>query len=137
MRLTILFDPPYWVGLLEDERDGYLYAARHIFGAEPSDQEVYAFIQTDFVRLCQQMTVGVPISETAAPRHINPKRRQREVRRELSQLGIATKAQEALRLQLEHHKHERQQENREEREAQQTYKRALAREKAKARHKGH
>jgi hypothetical protein len=135
MKLTILFDAPYWIGLLEDERDGCLYVARHIFGAEPSDPEVYEFIQRDFAPLCRQMTVGVPI-ESSSQRHVNPKRKQREVRRELAQAGISTRSQDAIRLQLEQNKQERRQESRQQREEHKAYKRAVAREKAKARHKG-
>ena len=100
MRLTILFDSPYWIGLLEDERDGLLYAARYIFGAEPSDQEVYQFVLHDLLSLTAQMTVGIPFEQNLQ-RHVNPKRMQREVRRELAQAGITSKAQEAMRLQIE------------------------------------
>ncbi len=136
MQLTILFDPPYWIGLLEDERDGRLYAARYIFGAEPSDPEVYDFVLHHLPELCQQMQVGLPI-ETRDAKHANPKRVQRDIRRELRQVGITTKAQEAMRLQYEANKHERQLQSRAQREAERAHKRAAAREKAKARHKGH
>ncbi len=136
MRLTILFDSPYWIGLLEDERDGFLYAARYIFGAEPSDQQVYAFVQHDLLDLTAQMTVGLPI-ETAERHPVNPKRMQREVRRELSQTGVTTKAQEAMRLQIESRKRIRREDKREQRDALRDHKRAVAREKARAKHRGH
>ncbi len=135
MRLTILFDSPYWIGLLEDERDGLLYAARYIFGAEPSDQEVYQFVQRDLLSLTAQMSVGIPFEQNPH-RQVNPKRMQREVRRELAQAGITSKAQEAMRLQIETNKQQRQQQNRAERDALRDYKRTVAREKAKARHRG-
>lgn len=135
MRLTIYFESPYWIGLLEEERDGLLYVGRHIFGAEPSDAEVYEFVLRDIVALQARMTVGVPV-DSPEKRHINPKRMAREVRRELSQVGAATKAQEAMRLQLEANKSERQQQSRQELDALRDYKRDLAREKAKARHRG-
>ena len=65
MRLTVLFDTPYWIGLSEVERDGCLYVARHIFGAEPSDAEVSEFVQRDLLTLQARMTVGVPIEQRA------------------------------------------------------------------------
>jgi len=83
MRLTILFDTPYWVGVLEIERDGLLSVARHIFGADPSEQEVYEFVQRDLLKLQDRMTVGVPV-DGAEHRHINPKRLQREIKRDLA-----------------------------------------------------
>ena len=43
-RLTILFDDPFWIGLYERE-DGTEYSVcRIVFGAEPRDQAVYAYL---------------------------------------------------------------------------------------------
>lgn len=137
MRLTILFDPPYWIGLLEAESDGLLYAVRHIFGAEPSDAEVYAFVQRDLIPLMRSMTVGIPVDEGATSRHINPKRMQREMRREVLREGISSKAHEAMRLQIEANVQERHVISRAERDAQRQHKRDVAAAKAKAKHKGH
>lgn len=135
MRLTILFETPYWIGVLEDERDGYLYAARYIFGAEPSMQLVYAVIQREWTALCARMTVGVPIDQTQQT-HVNPKRMQREVRREQEQQGVTSKAHEALRLQIEQGKQTRREKSRQERDAERAYRRERERAKAKAKHRG-
>lgn len=136
MRFTVLFNDPYWTGVLEIEQDAHLYAATHIFGAEPSDQEVYEFVQCDLLALQARITVGVPIA-MSDQRRANPKRVQREVRRQVAQQGISTKAQEAIRLQIEQRKEERAEITREQRDAQRAYKREIARAKAKARHRGH
>ncbi|MBZ0299885.1 MAG: YjdF family protein [Anaerolineae bacterium] len=53
LQLSVLFEYPYWIGLIED---GQLFAVQHIFGAEPSGEEVYAFVQCDFVALLKQTT---------------------------------------------------------------------------------
>lgn len=135
MRLTILFDAPYWVGVLEVERDGLLHVARHIFGAEPNEQEVYEFVQRDLLKLLAQMTVGVPV-EKSEHKQVNPKRVQREVRRDMLLQGISTKAQDAMRLQIEQNKHHAMQVNREQRDALKTYKRDVGRLKAKAKQGG-
>lgn len=136
MRLTILFDDPYWIGLLEDERDGCLYASRHVFGAEPSDAQVYDFVLRDIAVLLAQMTVGVPV--TAAAAHtVGFKRRLREARRATEERGIASRAQDALRRQLEQNQQARRQVSREEREAEKEHKRAVARQKAREKHRGH
>ncbi len=136
MTFTIFFDHPYWVGVLEEERDGLLYVARHVFGAEPSEQEVLEFVRHDFDSLWQQMTVGIEV-ESVAARQLNPKRMQREVRRMMVEPALSTKAQEAMRVQIEHNKQERKAVSRANREAERDYKRQVAREKAKARHRGH
>ncbi|MEP7287164.1 MAG: YjdF family protein [Chloroflexota bacterium] len=136
MRLTILFDAPYWVGILEVERDNYLYAARYIFGAEPSDQEVYEFVQRDLLALLAHMTTGLPI-DSIIEQQVNPKRAQREVRKQIAQQGITSQAHDAMRLQIEQNKQSASIVNREQREALREYKRDVARAKAKARHRGH
>jgi hypothetical protein len=136
MKLTIRFDTPYWIGVLEEERDGSLYVTRHIFGAEPSDQLVYEFVLHEMAALQSRMTVGIPV-ETVGRKSISPKRMQREVRRELARDGLTSKAHEAMRLQIEARKQEHKRESRAEREALKDYKRELARQKAKARHRGH
>lgn len=135
MRLTILFAPPYWVGILEIERDNCLFAARHIFGAEPSDQEVHAFVLSGLMPLCARMQIGIPAPHTEA-HPMNPKRQQRVIRNQLLQTSISTKAQEAIRLQIEQNKRFSHERSREDREALQKHKRVVARAKAKARHKG-
>jgi hypothetical protein len=135
MRLTVLFDSPYWIGLLEVERDGSLYAARHIFGSEPSNQEIYEFVQRDLLALQKRMTVGL-LTAMAADKHHNPKRAQREVRRQVAESGITSKAHEAMRLQIEQNKQQAIQHHRQQREVDKTYKREIARAKAKARHRG-
>ncbi|MFN8373915.1 MAG: YjdF family protein [Anaerolineae bacterium] len=136
MKLTILFDPPYWVGVLEEERDGFLYAARYIFGAEPSDQEVLEFVQHELSALQAHMTRGIPL-EQKVQKAVNPKRVQREIRREIAQQGISTKAQEAMRLQIESNKAQRKQTSRAEREAERERQYQLSREKARQKHRGH
>ncbi len=136
MRLTVLFDTPYWIGLLEVERDGCLYAAQHVSGAEPSDAEVCEFVQRDLLTLQARMTVGLPIKHHTEELRPNPKRVQREIRQHMAEQDITSKAQEAMRLQIEQNKHESVQMSREQREALRLYKREIVRKKAKARHKG-
>ena len=39
-KLTVLFDPPFWVGVFERESGGRYEACKLTFGAEPRDAEV-------------------------------------------------------------------------------------------------
>lgn len=134
---TVYFDDPYWVGVLEEERDGYLFAARHIFGAEPSDQGIYEFVRQAYVPLHNRLTAGVRVEKGLSQPHVNPKRMQREVRRAMQEEGVSSKAHEAMRLQQEVHKKERQQSAKADRDAHKAYKRTVAQHKAKAKHRGH
>ena len=40
-RLTVYFEGPFWVGVLEREEAGRLEACKVTFGAEPKDRQVY------------------------------------------------------------------------------------------------
>jgi hypothetical protein len=136
MQLTILFQDPYWVGILESIHDDKLYIARYIFGSEPGDAEVYEMIQRDWPELMARMTIGVSI-EASVERAVSPKRRQREIRRAVAERSLSTKAQEAMRLQIEEGKQTRKANRREEREAMKAYKREKALEKLKEKRRGH
>ena len=137
MRFTVVFEAPYWVGILEDERDGSLYAGKTIFGAEPSDAEIYLFVLSrSFLTLMESLSGGIPV-HVSEQRTVNYKRMQREVRHQTAQTQVSSKAHEAIRVQLEQHKRERKFERREEREAEDERKWQIAREKAKKKHRGH
>lgn len=41
---TVYFDGQFWVGIVERLEEGRLSAARVVFGAEPSDEEVFQFV---------------------------------------------------------------------------------------------
>jgi hypothetical protein len=71
------------------------------------------------------------------PRTVNPKRLAREVTRTLSQRGISTKAQDALKEALADRMAERRAISRAEREAKKERLYQLRRAKAKAKHRGH
>jgi hypothetical protein len=136
MKLTVFFDPPFWVGLLEEERDGVLYAARHVFGTMPANQDIYTFVLRDLDGLRDRMTIGVPVDAAERARPKNPKRLQREIRREVEQQGITSKAHEAIRCELEQHKRERREQTHAQRDAVREHKRQVRRDKARQRHRG-
>lgn len=66
----------------------------------------------------------------------NPKRVQREVRKQVQNTGIDTKSQQALKLQQEQLKTERKAVSREEREAEKQRKYELKQQKRKEKHRG-
>ena len=74
-RLTILFDDPFWIGLYEREDDTEYSVCRIVFGAEPRDQEVYAYLLEHWRTL--RFSPPRPGTEHLPPPK-SPKRRQRE-----------------------------------------------------------
>lgn len=76
-------------------------------------------------------------ANTVADKRINPKRIQRKISKQLDNMGIGTKAQQALKLQRAQGKLERKTRSREQREAEKERQFELRQEKYKKRHKGH
>ena len=97
-RLTVYFEPPFWVGVYERESDGKYEAGKLVFGAEPKDFEVLELVQDHWKRIKLSPPVDI---EQKPERRPNPKRMQREISASLSRSGAGTKAQEALKLQYE------------------------------------
>lgn len=76
------FDKRYWVGTFErTDKEGYA-VARYIFGEEPTDPEVSEFVLHHY----QALNFGAPKEFTLEIKRMNPKRVQREVRREMERL---------------------------------------------------
>lgn len=133
IRLTILFDEPFWIGLYERSDGEACQVCKITFGAEPKDYEVYEFFLRHWNRLC----FSPPVKAQSGPeRRTNPKRLQRRIRAQLEQRGFGTKAQQALKLQQEQGKTERKRKNREQKEAERERRYALREEKKKAKHRG-
>ena len=112
-RLTVFFKEPFWVGVFEKNEDGALSAAKVTFGAEPKDCEVLEFVQKHYFSLSFSPAVEAAVRETKR----NPKRMQRDVKRQLQETGIGTKSQQALKLQQEQGKQARREKSREQRMA--------------------
>lgn len=132
-RLTVCFEPPFWVGFYERAWKGRYEVCKLVFGAEPKDYEVYEFLLkhwSDF-----QFSPSMQ-GDVGSERARNPKRMQRSIHRELQQ-GIGTKAQQALKLQQAQRKQERKCASQETREQKALRRFALRQQKRKAKHKGH
>lgn len=80
IKLTVLFESPFWVGIFEKEQDGQYSVARTVFGAEPRDFEVFEFI----INKMDQLKFSNPHEGEIVKKKVNPKRVQREVKLELS-----------------------------------------------------
>ena len=131
--LTILFEAPFWIGLYERTDNGKYEVCKITFGSEPKDYKVYEFLLKNWHKL----KFSPPIqAEVAMERKINPKRMQREIQSQLQDKGIGTKAQQALKLQHEQCKLERQTKSREQKDAEKDRQFAIRQEKKKAKHRG-
>ena len=110
-QLTVFFDGRFWIGVLEHHelRHGSdaisraitVRAARHVFGAEPSDVELYDFLLThggaliDRAAASPPVPASRPVGLSSTPRP-NPKRAARQAAKEAARARPSTAAQAAL-----------------------------------------
>ena len=131
-KLTVFFEEPFWVGVFERVSDGKLSVCKVTFGAEPKDYEIYDFVLKNYYRLRFSPAVATDVKEAGR----NPKRVQREVRKQIQNTGIETKSQQVLKLQQEQMKIERKIVSREQREAEKQRQFELKQQKRKEKHRG-
>jgi hypothetical protein len=133
-KLTVLFEEPFWIGMVERECAGKYEVCKITFGPEPKDYQIYEFFQINWKQLkfCQSIEVT-----EIAEKKISPKRMQRVINRQLKDSGVGTKAQQALKLQQEQSKVERKVCSRERKEAEKERQFAIKQEKRKEKHRGH
>lgn len=137
IKVTVLFENTFWVGLFErNDKEGYA-AARKIFGGEPTDAELYDFVLTHF----DELKFTEPQDFKLIIKRKNPKRMQREVRREMEKakqgLPSTTHAQDVLRLDLEKNKKLKKVISKAKKEARLEEKFQQKQTKRKKKHRGH
>lgn len=111
-RFTVFFDGQFWVGVLEHVSvagvsgvaDGAVAhtvrAARYVFGAEPGDAELYAFLLAHGDDLIDAVESSTPVTATGRAGRIgpavSPKRAARLAAKEAARPRPSTAAQVAL-----------------------------------------
>ena len=132
-KLTVYFEEPFWVGIFERIEDGKLSVAKVTFGAEPKDYEVQEYVQKYYFSLKFSPAVDTVVKDIKR----NPKRMKREAKKQMQEIGIGTKSQQALKLQQEQNKQERKLRSQEKKEAEKLRMFELKRQKKREKHKGH
>ena len=132
-RLTVYFEEPFWVGVFERIEDGKLSVAKVTFGAEPKDYEVQEYIPKYYFSLKFSPAVETVVKDIKR----NPKRMQREAKKQTMETGIGTKSQQALKLQQEQNNQERKERSRKKKEAEEQQMFELKQQKKREKLKGH
>ena len=131
--LTVYFEEPFWVGVFEVIENRKVSAARVVFGAEPRDCELNEYILKHYSGLHFSPAVDTVVKDLPK----NPKRIQREARRQTLASGIGTKSQQAIKLQQEQNKLEHKTRSREQKLAEQAREFELKQQKKREKHRGH
>lgn len=137
IKATIFFEATFWVGIFERTDQEKYAAVRHIFGKEPTDPEIYNFVLHDYSKL----KFGKPQEFQLQIKRINPKRAQREVRREMEKFKeenrSSTFSQDYIREELEQKKLERKANSSAQKKERKELQFQLKQEKKKKKQKGH
>jgi hypothetical protein len=132
-KATVYFDDPFWVGVFERQSNNGYSVARVVFGAEPSEAELYQFVLLHYRRI----VYSEPLPDVPPPvKPKNFKRRLRESQQSIQEHGVGGKAHEAMRLELEKNKTERKQVSAAERTAEQEKQFLLRQEKHRQKKRG-
>ena len=132
-KLTVYFEEPFWIGIFERIEDGKLSVAKVTFGAEPKEYEVQVYIRKHYSSLKFSPAVDIVVKDMKR----NPKRMQREAKKQMQETVIGTKSQQALKLQQEQNKQERKKRSHQRKEAEKKRMFELKRQKKREKHKGH
>ena len=131
-KLTVFFDDPFWIGVFERIENDKLSVCKITFGAEPKDYEVWESVLKNYGKLEFGPSVDVVVKAEAT----NPKRVQRELRKQSAHFGVGTKSQQAIQMQREQRKLERKAISREQREAEKQRQFELRQQRRKEKHRG-
>ena len=131
-KLTVFFENPFWVGIFENFENDNLSVCKVTFGSEPKEYEIYDFILKKFYNLRFSNEMKSNFSKKIK----NPKRRQREIKKELQSKKFFKKSEEILKLQYEENKKERKIKTKQEEELEKQRKFLLKQEKKKKKHRG-
>lgn len=111
--------------------DGKLYVAKVVFESEPSDKEIFEFINDNYHKL----QLGPELDLQIKTKIKNPKRRLKEAKKEICHRGVGTKAQEALKKQHDELKNHKKEESRSKKKEKDLVSFRVKRQNKKKRHK--
>ncbi len=138
IKLTVFFQGPFWVGVFEKTYGENYEISKVVFGSsEPKDYEIYDFVQKNFYTLRFSKPLISNEVKEVKEKKINPKKLQKEIKKETENRGIGTKAQLAMKLQYETVKLEKKKLRGEEKDLEKDRKFDLRQQKKLAKHRGH
>lgn len=136
IKLTVLFENPFWIGVFEAYEDEVYKVCKVTFGPEPKDEDVVELVQRKFYSL--SFSNGIEAEkEDVFEKRGNPKRLQRKLKKETAVSGVGTKAQIALKQQHEERKIEGKKNSKLRKEEELERKFQIKQMKRREKHRGH
>jgi hypothetical protein len=135
VQLQIFFEDPFWIGLFSAIDNDGTEVCRVVFGKEPTDAEVYHYLRKNFYQLkfIESESLAMHTSHS-----VNPKRRQRQISRELHDNIGVKKSYEIIKQSISQNAGKAKRMQRKiEKENHSDYVLELKRVKRREKHKGH
>lgn len=133
IKISVFFEDPFYVGVFERTDNKKIYVAKVTFGKEPKDRELNSYLNENYYKLKWQISDEEYIEKEIK----NPKRKQREAKKELVKRSIGTKSQNAIKKQYEEGKLVNKKKAKERKDVKEKIKYELRQNKKKEKHKGH
>lgn len=133
VKLTVYFENPFWIGIFERSIDEKLSVCKIIFGAEPKDNEVLEIVLNRYSEFKYSPEIQY---EKVFKEKVNPKRVQRDAKKQLNNKGVSTKSWQALKLQQEQNKTIRKMKTKKQKELEKEKLYSLKQQKKREKHKG-
>lgn len=133
IKIRVLFEDPFYIGIFERVENNRIYVAKVTFGKEPKEKELNMYLNENYHKLKWSLSDEVYIEKDIK----NPKRKQREAKKELSKKTIGTKSQNAIKKQYEEGKEAKKKRMKERKDIKEKVKYEIRQNKRKEKHKGH
>lgn len=132
IKLTVLFDGTFWIGVFERISSNKLAVAKVTFGSEPKDIEIYNYLLYKYQYLKFSNPTVIYLKKQ---KEIKPKRMKRIVKKQIN-TSIGTKSMQALKKEQEQNKIERKIISKEKKEEITQMKFEMKQNKKRQKHKG-
>ena len=132
-KLIVYFEESFWVGVFEHIEGDKLFVAKVTFGTEPKNHEVNEYIQKYYFSLNFSEVNETVVKDMKR----NPKRMQREAKKQMLAIGIGTKSQQALKRQQEQNKQKHRERRRNKKAIKEQRMFELKQQRKREKHKGH
>ncbi|WP_455683066.1 YjdF family protein [Thomasclavelia sp.] len=133
MELNVFFEDPFWIGMFYVNDGNDIYIEKVVFGSEPKDGEIYKFILYNYYSLSFKAFYHQRVKNKPK----NPKRMQRIIKKQSSNLSVGTKSMQALKKQYEQNKQIKKSNQKELEKDKKDYLFHLKQKKRKAKKRGH
>ncbi|MPM94563.1 putative protein YjdF [bioreactor metagenome] len=131
---TLLFENPFWIGVLENESGKNYEVAKIVFGPEPTEVQLYEFMLKNYFSISFGKTT---LEKVSTQNEVSYKRMQRKIKKDQCKETIGTKAQNAIKLQHESNKAENKKQAKLRKDQEKELRFSLKQKKKKEKHKGH